>query len=72
MKTFSTVALALSVALGSAFAAASAADAATLKKPAACVATASKPCPAKHVSHLKKKPTNKSASAGSTKAVVKS
>lgn len=52
MKTLSTIAVALTFALGAAGAMASAANATTattVKKPAAaCVATKSKPCPQKH------------------------
>jgi hypothetical protein len=60
MKTFSAIAVAASLALGSIVAMAPAADAATMaKKPApaaACVATKAKPCPVKHVA---KKPMHK-------------
>lgn len=60
MKTLSTLALGVTVALGAAGAMASAANATTattVKKPAAaCVASKSKPCPQKHaglVTHKK-------------------
>jgi hypothetical protein len=62
MKTISTLAIGLSLALASAGAMASAANAATtMKKPAAtaCVATKSKPCPQKHASVTHKKTPGK-------------
>ena len=57
MKSISTLAIALSLALGSVGAFASIADAATtMKKPAtACVASKSKPCPQKHAGLTHKK-----------------
>ncbi len=56
MKTISTLAIGLSLALASAGMMASAADAATtMKKPAACVATKTKPCPQKHAGLTHKK-----------------
>lgn len=58
MKTISTLAIGLSLALASAGMMASAANAATtMKKPAAaaCVATKSKPCPQKHAGLTHKK-----------------
>lgn len=57
MKTISTLAIGLSLALASAGMMASAADAATtMKKPAtACVAAKNKPCPQKHAGLTHKK-----------------
>ncbi|MDB5524826.1 MAG: hypothetical protein JWM58_2589 [Rhizobium sp.] len=55
MNKISALAIALSVALGSSFAIAPMADAATTanKPAAACAATKAKPCPVKHVAHKK-------------------